>query len=1441
MSESLRPDIPETPAPLSPARQWLQRWQGGEAGDVGDFLAAAGPLSPNEAVAVLLVEQRERWQRGQRTLAETYLARHAELQQDPEAVLALLYGEFLLRLELGDQPALAEYRQRFPAYADWLEKQLALYELLQSHNGSDPATVRAPPPPGPGPRPGQVASAGAPSPSSPPDLPRIPGYEVLGEIGRGGMGVVLRVHDTTFQRHLAIKVLLTDPRSHPEMARRFREEAQVLGQLQHPGIPPIHALGQLADGRPYFSMKLIKGQTLAELLRQRPSPAHELSRFLAIFGQLCQAVAYAHSRGILHRDLKPSNVMVGAFGEVQVMDWGLAKLLNKERAAAALHAAETSASATVRSASADSSTQTGDVLGTPAYMAPEQARGEIDQLDERCDVFGLGAILCVLLTGKPPYLGSSSREIHPLAARGALEGAYARLDACGAEPESVALARACLAKDAAQRPHHAGVVAEAVAAYQIQVQEKLRQAEVARAQAQVKASEERKRRRLTLALALLLLLLLGGGGGVAWWADQQQAEQDKEQALRLAEARSGVEVALQEARSHGDRARTLVINPASWQTTLTAARSAVERAESLLAREAGLAEGTLAQQVRQLRAQLEADRKDWQLLAVYDQVRLEQSQWDLQGGRFKLAESYPRLKQALADYGLAIGGLEPGQAVERLRQRPQAVQPYVRAVLEECLAWVPKGEVGPRQWLAAVLAVDADPWLAQFRQALTKGAWAEVEQLAGQAEVGHYHPAVLVGLARALPDEAGASAVLLLRRTQQHYPGDFWANFTLAEALYRSVFPTAVDRPTQAEELPVVNEAVALLRVAVGLRPGNAPAHNNLGLALKAKGDGKGAIACFKKALALDPKDVLAHNSLGNALYDQGEVKGAMACFHQALTLAPNDAKTHTNLGSALYIQGHLQGAIACYQKALALDPKFAPAHYNLGNALYARGNVTEAMACYQKALALDPKHAKAQNNLGNALSKQGNVKGAIACYTKALDLDAKLVQAHGALGRALLAQGDVTGAIASYKQAIALDPKLAPAHYDLGNVLKAQGDLKGAIECYQKALALAPKHVAAHYNLGLALDATWDVSRAITCYQKALALDPKYAPAHTNLGYALYKQGDVKEAIACSKKALDLDPKLVEAHNNLGLALQAQGDVKKAIACYNKALALNPKYAPAHTNLGNALKAQGNVKKAIACYTKALSLDPKLAPAHYNLGNALKAQGDVKEAIACYQKALALDPRYAEAHCNLGLALRAQGHFAQALQALQRGHQLGAQRPSWRYPSARWLADCQRLLDLDSRLPALLQGDTHPKDAADRLQLADLCVRYKKRYLAAVQFYTDALQVALRYDAACAATLAASGQGVDAAKLDPKDKARLRQQALDWLRGALKSHTQQLADADAKGRQALQRTLQHWQKDEDLASVRDPKALALLPAAERALWQQFWADVQTLRHQASK
>jgi len=164
-----------------------------------------------------------------------------------------------------------------------------------------------------------------PAPDQPADLPVIPGYRITTLIAQGGMGRVYEGHDLTLDREVAIKTLLPGAN-----AERFITEAKITAKLAHPGIPPVHALGTLDDGTPWLAMKLIRGQTLAELLtsrRRQSSGGDDVPRFIQVFEQICQAVGFAHSRGILHRDLKPLNVMVGEFGEVQVMDWGLAKEL----------------------------------------------------------------------------------------------------------------------------------------------------------------------------------------------------------------------------------------------------------------------------------------------------------------------------------------------------------------------------------------------------------------------------------------------------------------------------------------------------------------------------------------------------------------------------------------------------------------------------------------------------------------------------------------------------------------------------------------------------------------------------------------------------------------------------------------------------------------------------------------------------------------------------------------------------------------------------------------------------------------------------------------------------------------------------------------------------------------------------------------------------------
>jgi serine/threonine protein kinase len=238
--------------------------------------------------------------------------------------------------------------------------------------------------------------------------------------------------------------------------------------LQHPGLVPIYELGTFADQRPFFSMKLVQGQTLADLLAARPTPADDLPRFLSIFASIAQTMAYSHSRGVIHRDLKPSNVMVGSFGEVQVMDWGVAKVLSRGGVADDAKVGEETLPetliATARSGSDRELSHAGSILGTPSYMCPEQARGETALINERADVFALGSILAETLTGSPAFTGRTSTEILRKAGRGDTADALTRLDGCVAERELIALVKDCLAVEPEDRPRDANVVSDRIRA-----------------------------------------------------------------------------------------------------------------------------------------------------------------------------------------------------------------------------------------------------------------------------------------------------------------------------------------------------------------------------------------------------------------------------------------------------------------------------------------------------------------------------------------------------------------------------------------------------------------------------------------------------------------------------------------------------------------------------------------------------------------------------------------------------------------------------------------------------------------------------------------------------------------------------------------------------------------------------------------------------------------
>ena len=263
-------------------------------------------------------------------------------------------------------------------------------------------------------------------------------------IGRGGMGEIVLCVEQNTRREVAMKRMLPTAAKHPRQRARFVAEAQVTAQLEHPNIVPVHELGRDAHGAIYFTMKLVKGRSLGEILTaaREGEESHSLVELMQIFLKICDGVAFAHSRGVVHRDLKPANIMVGDFGEVLVMDWGISRILSRD---------EGTDKATVNSDGQDTEmpalhAATGAAMGSPSYMPPEQATGQIEKIDHRSDIYSLGAILYAILTLHRPVTGKTADSIMNKVVRGDIRPPEQRTPDRDIPRELSAVAMKCLSK-----------------------------------------------------------------------------------------------------------------------------------------------------------------------------------------------------------------------------------------------------------------------------------------------------------------------------------------------------------------------------------------------------------------------------------------------------------------------------------------------------------------------------------------------------------------------------------------------------------------------------------------------------------------------------------------------------------------------------------------------------------------------------------------------------------------------------------------------------------------------------------------------------------------------------------------------------------------------------------------------------------------------------------
>lgn len=366
------------------------------------------------------------------------------------------------------------------------------------------------------------------------------------------------------------------------------------------------------------------------------------------------------------------------------------------------------------------------------------------------------------------------------------------------------------------------------------------------------------------------------------------------------------------------------------------------------------------------------------------------------------------------------------------------------------------------------------------------------------------------------------------------------------------------------------------------------------------------------------------------------------------------------------------------------------------------------------------------------------------------------------------------------------------------------------------------------------------EAARFLTAAQ---ALRPRNAGVCLNLGIALQRTGDADGAMRCFRRAVEMSPNYAMAHWEAGNALLQQQDWDGAIRSYREAVAVNPTFFDAHYNLGVALVQKGDLDDAIRCFRTAVEIKPDRFEPHANLGVALYKARKLEAAIPSFRKALEVNPQSAEAHWNLGRALADQGHYAEALPEMKRGQELGKGKPGFvDHPLPQWIREVEVMADLEAKLPSLLRGESKLTTTEERLACALLCTR-KRHYAGAARFYREALESdphcvdalhSHRYNAACAAAQAGSGQGADATELSEREAANLRREALEWLKSELGGWEEQLRKDPEKAQTAVGKTLRHWQKDSDFSGVRGA-GLENLPEAERTDWQNLWAEVEKL------
>jgi tetratricopeptide (TPR) repeat protein len=989
------------------------------------------------------------------------------------------------------------------------------------------------------------------------DSPRVAGYILLSELGRGGMGVVYKARQMALNRLVALKMLLAGGHAGPELLARFQTEAEAVARLAHPNIVHIYEVGE-QDGLPYFSLEFVAGGSLAKKLAGKPQLARDAARLVET---LARTMHYAHQHGIMHRDLKPANVLLTTEGVPKITDFGLAKRLEGD----------------------SSQTRSGALLGTPSYMAPEQARGQVREVGPLADVYALGAILYELLTGRPPFLAATPLDtIEQVRSQEPVPPSRLQ-PKVPSDLETICLK--CLQKEVHKRYASAEALADDL--HRFLAGEPIL-ARPVRAPERLWRWCRRNPRVASLSAAVLVLLVAVVSSFTLI-------------SFRLARERQAVGEAGKMALERLERATTAMTSGNARQ-----AEEILRWDDPLLVSSPSLA--GVRGQLHDLRAQV---RFYMEFKKLLDNARYH----GLFGARGKLAEARQDGQQllqycdALAHRsGPASWGLPPlGAPQLELFQEDIAEVYLLAAQVEWDLLAATNKPAAEEQARVARQAID---WLDQAEKALPGCRPVYVQRAQSWERLGNQKAAEA--------DHQRARALKPHSALDRYWHG-----------LGSRMRGDAAQRKGESQQAQnCYRDAMADYAALLRIYPNHFWAYFDWATCHFQLGNFRDAIVGFTACIQIKPDVAWPYYNRGTAHERLKEYTEASEDFTAALQRDPRYAEAYYNRGFVSHAQGQTNQALENVAQALELNPNYARAHYLRAEIFRQRQRYEEASRAYDRALELKPDWTDAYWGRAASFFNQARYEQARADFTTVIRDRPKLAASYQYRGFANLRLKDFDASLADWKQLAQLQPANPEPLYYLACIQMGHRQCGPALQALDRALQIKADYVPAYLARAHLYQLQGKLSQALVDLDHVLG---KLAP--DDLGILndradVYRAlGRLEAAATDYQRSIQLRPQEVDAYIGLALVYAKQGRTAQACACCESMVAAAPDSAEAHLRRAEFRRQQQQFAAALADCDQAARLAPhSVLPALVRAGiDAVHA--DYRRAVAEAERILEKAP----------------------------------------------------------------------------------------------------------------------------------------------------------------------------------------------------------------------